>query len=298
MAKSPQAKCHLSFAVPERSQLSAYCKKEAHTQPQLADIAALRNILGLGAGAFGAGALLRSIKEVPSVLGPTPSNQVTTGAVGPVEVPIPMDPDQEQPMPGLPKLAEGDFFGTAAKGLYDNVLQPMGLDKADTWQTTTPTAKWWQMPAMLGAGAAAGAGGWKMVDWLADHRRQQAGDTELQNAQQEYENAVKGLHVKAAALNEARETMKKQAGAEGVQPDALFRQPLAPNAMKNLGGLGANTLFGIAALTGIPTAVFAYHHAQNTNDVKALQEALIARRRAQQIRNPAPPHLVLAPQAG
>ena len=232
------------------------------------------------------------------MLGPTPSNQVTTGAVGPVEVPIPMDPDQEKQMPGLPKLAEGDFFGNAAKGLYDNVLQPMGLDKADTWQTTTPMAKWWHAPAMLGAGTAAAAGGWKLVDWLADKRREQAGDTELHNAQQEYENAVKGLHAKTAALDEARTTLQKEAGAAGVQPDALLRQPLAPNAMKNLGGLGANTLFGIAALTGIPTAVFAYQHAQNTNDVKALQEALIARRRAQQIRNPAPPHLVLAPPVG
>lgn len=297
MAKSPQAKSLLSFAVPERQQLSAYCKK-AHNQSQLADIAALRNILGLGVGAFGAGALLRSAKEVPTVLGATPNNQVTTGAVGQVEVPIPMDPEEEQKRLAMqPKFAETDMLGSAAKGLYDNVLQPMGLDKADTWQTTTPTAKWWHAPAMLGAGAATGTGGWKLVDWLADRRRSQAGDTELQNAQQEYESAVKGLHAKTAALDDARATLKKQA-LEGVQPDALLRSPLAPNATKNFAGLGANALFGIAALTGIPTAAFAYTHARNTNDVKALQEALIARRRAQQIRNPAPPHLVLAPSAG
>ena len=330
-------------------------------------------MLGVGIGAFGAGALARSLKELPSVLGHgTPT--VTTGPALPVEVPIPQDPNEEQqpkPMLGgmLPKMAgPTDMIGNMAGMAYDNVLKPT-MEAIDPVKATNPWAKWWTAPAMAGAGLAAGGAGWKLVDWMADKRRDVAGDADLQAAKQEYENAVRGLHAKTADLDAARQKMLKHAHPDGVSEgfvkamgegggakqlfdsagqglknmgnqamrlaDQYVGQPLTrqldrqvdrlgnaiasitppsstqpsgmdsligipgwdTNALRNYGGLTLGGGASLAALTGFPTAYFAYNHTRNNSDTKALQEALMARRRAQQLRNPAPPHLVLAPPA-
>jgi len=243
---------------------------------------------------FGLGALARVGKEVPSLLGGPPQPTTRTGAALPVEVPVPMDPEEQrrQEMLAASKMAESTL-GRVATGLYDNALKP-ALQMADPLGTTNPAAKWWQGPAMIGGGLAAGAGGWKLVDWLADKHRAGIADEDLNAAKQEYEQAIQGLHPKVACLNEAREIIRKT--AEGGM-DALVTYPWARNALKNVAGAGAGSLATIAAVTGVPTGILAYQYARNTSDSKALQEALLARRRAQQLRNPAPPHLVLQPPA-
>lgn len=252
----------------------------------------------------------------------------------PVEVPIPRDPVEEErqrmQQPALwPKAATEGLVGQLAKGLYDFKVPGFqsslgsGLAAIDPVGATSPTAKWWHAPAMLGTGVAAGVGGWKLVDWLADKRRDQAGDADLNAAKQEYEDAVRGLHAKTAGLDAARATMQKNGWIDGPPAsfiksvndtvskagpaaaaaapaaqatiDPIISRPWAPNAAKNYAGLSGNALMGLAALAAIPTGVFAYQHARNNTDAKALQEALMARRRAQQLRNPAPPHLVLQP---
>jgi len=368
MPKYPQVKSPATCELPSQLRLSAYCK-QAHEPNQLADIAALKAMLGLGVGAFGAGALLRSAKEVPAVFAGQPSFS-TTGAPMPTEVPVPMDPAEAErrkllgvnapPVPGPLKVADfkSDPFGHVAGMAYDNVLKPV-MEAVDPVKATNPWAKWWAAPAMIGTGLAAGGAGWKLVDWMADKRRDIAGDADLQRAKQEYEDAVRGLHAKTAGLDAARQRIQKEAHPDGISPrladhlaqpgnaqklldnvgqaaknvgqmgvdavtgaassgakavsdyftsgaspaggppqmDNLAAYPWARNAMKNYGGLGLGAL-ALAATAGfVPTAYYAYHHTRNNSDTKALQEALMARRRAQQLRNPAPPHLVLAPPA-
>ena len=298
MAKFPEAKFHSSCAAPSLHQLSTL-RKQGHSPSQLADIAALKNVLGAGVGMFGLGALTRVGKEIPTLLGNPPSPTTMTGAPLPVEVPIPMDPEEQRrheaaglggPL-GL-KMAANGMLGQAATSLYDNALKP-ALELADPLKATNTAGKWWQNPAMIGGGLAAGAGGWKLVDWLADKHRDSLGDADLLDAKREYESAVQGLHPKAACLDAARDAMQKQAG--GMDP--VLQSPFAPNVMKNVGGMGLQSLATLATVTGIPTGILAYQYAKNTSDSKALQEALLARRRTQQMRNPAPPHLVLQPAA-
>jgi hypothetical protein len=321
MVKYPPAKYLWSSEAPSPHRSSVLFAKAADptaASARLADIAALKNVLGIGAGMFGLGAFARSLKEVPTVIGGGNSLPVTmTGAPMPVEVPIPLD--APQPSPGKPPLRPAKkaagfdaskAIGNAATYAYDNLVGP-AVAAAEPLTTTNPLAKAWHAPAMVGAATVGGAAGWKLVDWLADSQRRGVADADLSAAKQEYEDAVKGLHVKSAGLDAAREQMRKSGDhmvdtmkqwlgytpspAAVPQIDSLLTVPTSGQSRSNYMGLGANTLLGVGALTAVPAALLAYKHTRNNSDTKALQEALMARRRSQQQRNPAPPHLVLQP---
>jgi len=83
-----------------------------------------------------------------------------------------------------------------------------------------PTQKgglWWYMPAMLGAGAAGAAGGWKLIDKILDKRRRQEIDDEVDESREGFRSALTSQYKQGSAselgtaLDELYAKMQKQA---------------------------------------------------------------------------------------
>lgn len=210
--------------------------------------------------------------------------------------------------PQMPKSANvGDTptpIKTMASNLYDNILKPIGVNKAMDipvviGDTTNPSSKWWQFPSMAIGGTAAGYGGWKLTDWLLERQQANSDKDDLAEAEHEYITAMKGLGGgKVAALCEVRKIMlDKKAGTVATPTPAPSIDPikiLPTNAQgrSNLMGAGINVLAGIAALSGIPSAVAVYNYVNGAGDTKALQEAMYQRQRMIQRQQPAPVQFV------
>jgi hypothetical protein len=292
--------------------------KVADLATETADREALRNILTGGLGAFGVGAMLRGLKAVPEVVAPQP---LTSAGVtdGPTILTINREPQKRQrplswiqpaatsygkraeltPAPASP--TQPGMIEGAANALYDNVLKPAGLPNFDVpGGTTNPISKPWHLPGLVGGMALGGAGGWKLVDWLADKHRHNTQDAELRDAENEYMTAIQGLHApKTAALDEARQALHKtadpQTGLQGVL-DAFRLLPRNLQDAANGVGRATSGLGGLAAMTAIPSGLMAYKYVRDSSDSRALQEALAARQRLVQMRSPSPPQIALEPE--
>lgn len=273
-----------------------------------ANIAALKQILATGGVGLGVGALVRGAGGLGEILsepaapsaapgGPTvvtlsptlPQKRRPNRWIQPASAPR-LPPYMKQanvvpPAPTSPASPQSDMLGTAASGLYNHVIKPIGLDQMMDIPggTTSPQAKYWQRGGQVAAAMGGVYGGSKLVDWLMGKRRQMNQDADLHAAETEYMQALQGLHSpKLAALDEARETLQKQANLS----------PLAQNTT-NTAGFLANHWLGAAALTGIPAGYMAFNAVRSRTKPRAVQEALLMRQRLQQARRPSPIQMAL-----
>jgi len=65
----------------------------------------------------------------------------------------------------------------------------------------------WAAPAMIGGTTAATYGGWKLIDWLLGKRHKADLQTDLTDAEQDYERTLRGVPGKTAELSTALEDL-------------------------------------------------------------------------------------------
>lgn len=172
----------------------------------------LLSLLGLGA-ATGIGA--RSLVGMKDLLQPTPE--------------IPVHPSSNIPLvmnigkPAAEERARATVPQSKVAGVMDGLLQhirnagPAVTRAADSTvngiakvlpdiTTTKPLASEWGMPlgaAVAGGGAAAGYGA---IDWLLNKQRQQANDSELEQAYTDYNNSLRQRYIAAMRAKSAADT--------------------------------------------------------------------------------------------
>lgn len=332
--------------------LHKYCTRQAApntatktasptTAVDSANIEALRRVLAMSAVGGGAGALWAGAANIGTLLG---KPQAVTPSSEPVTVRlIDEAPTVNRPWHGLrpskplpwitmsgqrQKLgqvpapaAQPSLMQTAAQGLYDNVVKPLGLHRyADIGlPTTSPNAKPWAAPAMIAGGGLSMLGGYTAADWLLKRRRDAGMEREVETAEQDYLSALSQLSAAGrkkadaaaatgTAVAKAAPTLLEQIYAAGAKvkppagPPGDITRGLEP--MTALGGVpqhGVNTLSSlaawwptIAAVPAIPAGVGMYNFMRDSGERKALQEAIALRRRMRQ--HSAPPAIQLVPQ--
>ena len=183
-----------------------------------------RQATNVGLTALGAGAGLRGLHGLLSVISRNLSKPPAIPAVATMEVPVHGQPvkkrkktaDAEdwkylatEPFKRLGNLVY-DAGSAAVKGTGDAMAgayatEPQGLP--EHWLRT------------FGMGVGGGLGGYKLVDWLLDKRRKAMVDKDVEDARQEYENLLYGKN--ASAIDELFATVKQADFGLGDLPGAL-----------------------------------------------------------------------------
>jgi hypothetical protein len=166
-------------------------------------------------------------------------------------------------------------------------------------QPTNADRAWWtalRAPLAVGGAGLGLFGGWNLMDYLMDKRREDESDDELAEAKLEYEEALQGA-TKSAADNELSRELDKLADATekaaGFLPswDEILGM-LGPEAAGNLGGYyaGLYALPSMAVAAGLSYPIFRKH--QNK---RLLEKAIRKRRQAEGLKTPKPIRLTLQP---
>ena len=153
--------------------------------------------------------------------------------------------------------------------------------RAGDEDATVPYGLSYYMPGMLLGGGLAAAGGWKGVDALIDRQRHKQETESLDEAKQEYEDALLGSYKRAVdgALDKAFKTYEKKAGLADI-----------------VGGLtGAGLTYAAASL---PAGYMVVNDMMKKNSKRALLEkALKERARRQAIMQPPEIYAIPKPPA-
>ena len=153
--------------------------------------------------------------------------------------------------------------------------------RAGDEDATVPYGLSYYMPGMLLGGGLAAAGGWKGVDALIDRQRHKQETESLDEAKQEYEDALLGSYKRAVdeALDKAFKTYEKKAGLADIT-----------------GGLtGAGLTYAAASL---PAGYMVVNDMMKKNSKRALLEkALKERARRQAIMQPPEIYAIPKPPA-
>jgi len=182
----------------------------------------------------------------------------------PMSVPIPVPPTEKQSVAPLEEAA----------GL---------LKEADI--------RWWQVPAGAAIGAGGAYGGWKLIDSLMDWRRKKELKGELDDARNEYEDAMQQQF--AAAMSKQGEGAfggldkvfdKLHAPMEKLANNPWWKPDWAPswNSMKRTAGdatnLGLGALLTALGVTTGAGGLAGWHLARRGSKGKATEEAMKLRR--------------------
>jgi len=214
---------------------------------------AVQAVLGVGLTGLGVGAGARALWEVPNLMHPKPKNLIEYGAPLPAALPVPVPKhllktdDEEHP---LRKAAE----------VLSKEAQRAGLN-------------WWQIPASAALGMGGVAGGWKVIDAMLDSRRRAELNQELQDAQRDYEDALRAQYEQA---------LLKQGCLDGIfariqEFEKRSNQwgRVLRDIWEGLLGTYATAAGGSAVMGGIG----GYHWARSRSRRRALEQAMKTRRR-------------------
>ena len=166
-------------------------------------------------------------------------------------------------------------------------------------QPTNTDRAWWsalRAPLAVGGAGLGLFGGWNLMDYLMDKRREDESDDELAEAKIEYEEALQDA-TKSAADNELSRELDKLADATEKAAGFLpsweeILGMLGPEAAGNVGGYyaGLYALPSMAVAAGLSYPVFKKH--QNK---RLLEKAIKKRRQAEGLKTPQPIRLSLQP---
>lgn len=248
----------------------------------------LKSVLGLGAAGLGVGAGARGLAGLFQLASAAKPQVARTSSI-PEQINIPLltndatpeNPDeellsQEQPLAKLAAALAGEkeaFLDQAAKA----VPQPIVDAIPDISTTKHPLLSWQGAPAGFAAGALGTAGGWTLMDWLAKHRRKREQEQEVEDARNEFREALSreyqtAMQAKAADSDEPDELDALYAAWRTKQADA--KQVLA-NIANAVGGLYGATALGV----GLGSGYGAYKWTKNRSARKLLEKAIEARAR-------------------
>jgi hypothetical protein len=143
----------------------------------------------------------------------------------------------------------------------------------DLWPSYTKGGIPWYYPAVIGTGMAGAAGSWKLMDMLLDRRRRTAQEDELEGAQDEFEEALRGPSGKQAS---GEPTL-------GSDLDALYDLLQEKKAAGEfIGELGGRAIGGYATYGGISAllaGLWAYNLAKKSQKKTVLEKAKKERQR-------------------
>lgn len=254
-------------------------------------------MLGLGAAGRGAVGLAGLLKR----------NLSTRSGPAVITLPYPVEDDDE---PAARKLK-----AAAADNPGGRVYEKVAFD------VTRKTAIPWYRPAMMLAGLGGLYGGWKGVDAALDAQRAASRKREVEEARQEFHDALLAQYdkpIKSSPLQlpkkAAQDTAESVAGrlgrvfdrlekvAQAVKDDVLAGRPsrLAGGTVKAAGRLSdiggeATGLYGTyAALSGLATGALVYEQARKRQRRAILDKAL--KRRERHRYYTAPPEIVALPE--
>jgi len=157
---------------------------------------------------------------------------------------------------------------------------------------TNKSNLWWYMPAMLGAGALGGVGGWKLIDKILDNRRRKEIDDEVDASRGEFQNALVSQYKQGSdselgvALDELYLKMQKAAKAgDWLDPNTYF----TPDQV----GRGK----GMYATYAIPSALLGYLFVKKMADKGSRRQIIekAQRRRALKQQRARPAELYAVP---
>lgn len=137
----------------------------------------------------------------------------------------------------------------------------------------------WYGPAMMTAGLAGLAGGWKGVDHLLNKRRERDRAKEIDTARQEFHDALMGQYTKPLAGAGPAKTAG-DGPPLGAALDALYDQfEKAAFALNDAAGKGVGMYGMYAGLTGLMTGALVYDKARKRQRRAILDKALQRRER-------------------
>jgi hypothetical protein len=137
----------------------------------------------------------------------------------------------------------------------------------------------WAIPAAVGAGAAGLAGGWGTMDYLMDKRRKGDLQAELDQAKQEYEQALMA-HASGKTASEH---------SVNSDLDELYDTLQTKSASwSDMAGRAAGTYGVGAGITGLISAMLAYNYGQKRQQRNLVDKAIKERRRRRYSQQPAP----------
>lgn len=138
---------------------------------------------------------------------------------------------------------------------------------------TKPSGVPWALPATVLGGAAGAAGGWKLVDYLLDKRRKAEIEQDVNQAQQEFQQALQ------SSYGSGEKAASQQAGL-GAELDALYDQ-FQQTVQKTAGfmddaGLAAGVVGTGMGSLGMLAALMSYQEASKRRRSTILNKARTA----------------------
>lgn len=243
--------------------------------------------LALGIGARGLWGLVQQMRRNMSK--PRPS------IPAPVEVEIPVEEIDDKYASAKQAEGEGalDWMGNQASNAF-NWAKDVGKKYMGGGYASSPKGHVANLPLILGAGLGGTAAGWTLSDWLLDKRRKQMMKQELEQAKQEYNDALFGkLSSVLDELYDNLQASEKRAAEKMADPQA----PAAPAGWTggDVAGLIGGGALTYAGVTGLAAALAAYRSAKSRSRRTLLEKAQKERQRARYEAMPSPMYAVPVP---
>lgn len=249
--------------------------------------------LGIGVGARAGTGLLSLLRPAANPTARTSSvpEQINIPTPTP-SLHMPIEDEEEklasaQPLRHLAqKLAEKHAADLAQSAV--NAVPQQAMDVLPGLQNSGhPLNSWWGMPAALGVGAAGIGGGWTLMDKLLDARRKGEMSGEVDDARDDFRNAL-GEEYQAAMM------AKNSAEGEGQGEDPLaaaysmYKEAAgsAGQQMTDWSNTIAGTYLATALALGGGAGYGTYKWTKNRSNQNLLRKAIEARARARQMPQP------------
>lgn len=181
---------------------------------------------------------------------------------------------------------------------YPVALKEAGIaDFLGGANATTKAGIPWYGPAMMTAGIAGLAGGWKGVDHLLNKQRKRERDKELDTARQEFHDALISQYDRPLAGAGPTKAAAEQTAMEkvGADLDAIYDVfEKAATTLGDVAGQGAGMYGMYAGLTGLMAGALVYDKSRKRQRRAILEKAM--QRRDRRKFNVSPPEIQAVPE--
>ena len=223
-----------------------------------------------------ASAGLRAPTPAPPPRKPSPLDAVAAQLAGgraptPAPQPLAAKPMTLAPTTGVPGQPAGPAELSKVQQLRPAPAPTTAITKRSSAynfllgdHATTPQGVPWLMPGVMLGGAAAGATGWKLVDYLLDKRRKAEMDTDVDKARGEFQQALLSAYPgqKTAA-----------AGTLGAELDALYDDFEKTAAASDWAGAAAGAAGTGMGMLGMLAALVSYQEASKRSRSSLMNKA-------------------------
>lgn len=268
----------VSTGIPRSSNQHAKAKRDALVQ-----------LLQIGAYGLGGGIAGRSLLGLNRLFNP-PDLGVSMGPVRPEMRVPPAAWDEKKDKTAASRTGPpGDMFQWFA-----NMLPNIS--------TTRPLGDWWGPAAAVGTAGTGLVGGYALSDWLLNKEREHHRQTELDQAEKDYQSALAdeyhtAMMAKKAGDDLGIDNLFDSLQAREKQAFTSLEAPWVSTIGHDPWQQGKGWLLAAMLATGAGSGYAMYNHTKNQSQQKLLSKALAARARRRAMMSPAPP-LAISPPVG